>query len=49
MTDNPLIFLSFCFGTLYLANVANKFLFPNPHKSLEAYGGCNSDDDYDAN
>lgn len=44
MTDDLFLFWTICVGSLFLANVITNCFFPNPSKFLEAYGGCDCEE-----
>lgn len=40
MSDDQFLFWTICLGSLFLGKVVSNYLFHNPAKFLEAYGGC---------
>jgi hypothetical protein len=40
MVDDSFIFWTICISSLFVGKIISNFLFPEPAKFLEAYGGC---------
>lgn len=45
METDSICFLSFCFFSLFAGKIISNYLYPEPDTFLEAYGGCEDQDE----